>query len=143
SRKSPRRAGIRLNRICARTQRPGSGRTSIGATFLQRPTGLTRFMPISIGLSKTCSNRKRLEVLRKTTKRTKIELRFIQASFFPSYFLIINWLVVWPRPQASTPLRVHHGPAYGFFVSSCAGSLIFSLSLIFFESDFVALLVPP
>src|SRR6266481_4589439 len=73
--KSPRHAGIRLNRMYEKTQRPGSGCTNIGATSRQTQTGLIRSMQISIGHSKTCSSPKRREVLQKATKETKIESR--------------------------------------------------------------------
>jgi hypothetical protein len=52
--RSPRHVGIRLNHMCGRTQRPGSGCTNIGATFPQTPTGLILSTPIFTDHSKTC-----------------------------------------------------------------------------------------
>src|SRR4029453_9804145 len=59
--------------MCERTQRPGSGRINIGATFLQTLTDLTRSMQISIGRLKTCSRTKRPRALKTVTKKTKGE----------------------------------------------------------------------
>jgi len=57
--KSHRHAGIQLNLMCERIRRRGSGCTSTGATCPQDPTGLIRFMQISIGRLKICCKRRK------------------------------------------------------------------------------------
>ena len=58
--KSRRHVGILLNLTCERTQRPGSGCTNIGATFLQALIDHTRSTQIFTGRSKTCCRGTRL-----------------------------------------------------------------------------------
>jgi hypothetical protein len=91
--KSRRHVGIRLNRMCERTQRPGSGCTNIGATFPNTPTDVIRFMQIFIVRSKRCCKTRASRPLQKATKKRKVD--WVEYRPVPS-FVSVNplWLAV-------------------------------------------------